>query len=711
MPIEIKSQSLHETFNEAASTAFQRLHADASVIFLIKNGKMNALMWDGCDPGDLQINTTRILEECKAGDQSALKIHQESDTCQEFGLLLQKLGQRSGWVFPLRSANSILGMWLIASKNELVWQADDDFLFRKLAENISLTLQRDQLSTENLRHVSEADAIYEISMEITQLLDLDRVLEVIVEKTCSLLNAEISYIALADEEEKVVRVRVIHGARGEELYKVMHKYGDGVGGWVAANRTPLLVDNYYKEVETQSTVIPGILETEGIISAICVPMSTHRGLVGVLYATSRQEAAFNHAHLELLQALGNHAAIAIENARLYAEQRLSAEKLRNNISTHERLLSLVLSNQGVQVITDTLSELVKCPVIVENNHFQILCWSSKGFSSTDPKYRFNPQISSRELWPDIESTEWFKTLLDTKHSVRGLPPFERQDSFARVITPIVRGNTILGYISAVEVEQPLTDQQRSAVEEASIIFALEFVKQETARASMLQHLIAAQEDERKRIARELHDETSQALTALMLGLDTVSMDITTNPEKANQRLAATKSIADAMLENIHRLISDLRPSLLDDLGLLPAIAWYSEQRLKPFGIAFNLENKGLDQRLSSAMEIALYRIVQEAITNTIRHAHASMVTVRLFLQGNYLTLHVEDDGQGFDPQILQETDMPVRSIGLWGIQERVSILKGDFHVRTAPGAGTRLEIRVPVTQVEMANDYDTRTSG
>jgi signal transduction histidine kinase len=693
---------LRDVFDEATQAAYLRLHAEASIIFLIKNGKLTVVAWNGCDPGDLQISTNSILEAFEARQHSLLRIHRGSGVHHEFVHVLERLRGSYGLVFPLCADDKIIGIWLISSNADLTFP-DDELFYNTLAKNISLTIMNESLSAENLRYVREATALNEISMEILQLLDLDRVLEVIVEKTCSLLNAEISYIALADEEEKVIRVRVTHGARGEELHKVIHKYGDGVGGWVAANRTPLLVDNYYKEVEPQSPLIPEILATEGIISAICVPMSTHRGLVGVLYATSRQEAAFNHSQLELLQALGNQAAIAIENARLYVEQKLSAEKLQNSIATHERLLSLVLGNQGIQVITDTLSELVQCPVMVENNQFQILCWSSKGYRGGDQTQLLNHRKSSKELWQDIESTNWLNTLRDTKLSIRVPPPPDRQDSFSRVITPIVRGRILLGYISAIEVEQPLNDQQRSAVEEASIIFALEFLKQETARASMLQHLIAAQEDERKRIARELHDETSQALTALMVGLDTVSMDIVVDPEKANQRLAATKSIADGMLENIHRLISDLRPSLLDDLGLMPAIAWYSEQRLKPFGITFYLESEGLEQRLSSTMEIALYRIVQEAITNTIRHAQASTVTVRVILQGDHLTLKVEDDGQGFDPQILQSTDMPVKSIGLWGIQERVSILKGDFHVQTAPGEGTTLEIRVPVNQVEMVN--------
>jgi signal transduction histidine kinase len=693
------NDQIKHALNEATQAACVLLHVDASITFLIQDGYFSAVSLFGCEECSAKIPAdSTLFQEFGAQGQDVLRLHRNRCADQEHELILNQMELHSALAVPLLANNKKVGVLLAASRSEHTFNQNDELILHAVADKIGLLL-----STDNLRYRREAEALYEISTEISQLLDLDRVLDVIVEKTCSLLNAEISYIALADEDERMIRVRVTQGARGDALHNLAHKYGEGVGGWVAENRVPLLVDNYYKDVTPQPPDAPKILATEGIISAICVPMCTRRGLVGVLYATSRQEAAFNYSQLELLQALGNQAAVAIENARLYDEQKESAEKLRNSITTHKSLLCLVLENQGLQSITDTLSELLQCPVVVENNQFQVLCWSSKGFSNINQQQVLNLQTPSTYYWQDLELIGCQNILQENHHSIRVSPHQELGGHISRVVAPIFGGKTILGYVSALEVEQPLNEQQRAAVEEASIVLALEFLKQDAARASMLHHVITAQEEERKRIARELHDETSQALTALIVSLDTMSLDLAVDPEKAAQQLSATKSIAEGMLENIHRLISDLRPSLLDDLGLMPAIAWYGEQRLKPLGISFHLEGNELDQRLSPAMEIALFRIVQEAITNIIRHAQASTVTVGLIIRENCLILKVEDDGLGFDPQILQSPDTSGKSMGLWGMQERVSTLEGEFHVQTAPGQGTRITVRVPVTQGGRAN--------
>jgi len=244
-------------------------------------------------------------------------------------------------------------------------------------------------------------------------------------------------------------------------------------------------------------------------------------------------------------------------------------------------------------------------------------------------------------------------------------------------------------------------QERTAAYEAAAqdnarLYA-ELQRKEQARGELLHRVISAQEDERKRIARELHDETSQGLTALMVGLDTVRMASALDLLKATTRLQQSKLIAETLLKNIHRLVADLRPSLLDDLGLVPAIAWYGEQRLKPLGIEFHLDEKGLKDRLPPTVETALFRIVQEAMTNIVRHAQATQVNVRLVREEGHVTLQVSDNGHGFDPQSLQPSDLHGQGLGLRGMQERASILGGEFQMQTAIGKGTVITIRVPVS--------------
>ncbi len=229
----------------------------------------------------------------------------------------------------------------------------------------------------------------------------------------------------------------------------------------------------------------------------------------------------------------------------------------------------------------------------------------------------------------------------------------------------------------------------------------ELREREEARGQLLRKVISAQEEERKRIARELHDDTSQALAALVMGLETALAPLP--PSGSRERLEEVKTLAVRTLEEVHRLIFDLRPSVLDDLGLLSAIRWYAERSLEPRGIAVRCEfsgpgtpAEGVGERLPPQVETALFRVVQEAITNIVKHAEAETVLIQCTLREGTLTIEIEDDGKGFDPS---EPAGPVgggRGLGLLGMRERVELLGGTVQIESSPGHGTRIALKVPV---------------
>ncbi|MEW6141762.1 MAG: ATP-binding protein [Chloroflexota bacterium] len=213
---------------------------------------------------------------------------------------------------------------------------------------------------------------------------------------------------------------------------------------------------------------------------------------------------------------------------------------------------------------------------------------------------------------------------------------------------------------------------------------------------LLHRVITAQEDERRRIARELHDETSQALTALVVSLDTASMTVNLD-EKLKSRLAFMKSVTVGLLDSVRQMIYDLRPALLDDLGLVPALKWYAEQRLKPLGVRVRVESSGSDQRLPPQVETSLFRVVQEAITNIAKHAEAENVVLSIECGTSEVAVDVEDDGKGFDPLEVAKPSEKGQGLGLLGMKERVSLLNGKFSIDSRPGGGTAIKVRVPVT--------------
>ena len=213
------------------------------------------------------------------------------------------------------------------------------------------------------------------------------------------------------------------------------------------------------------------------------------------------------------------------------------------------------------------------------------------------------------------------------------------------------------------------------------------------RAHLLAKFIRAQEDERKRIARELHDETCQTVAALSMAADTA---LAAPPDPDRGPLQDIKGLAGRALAEIHRVIYDLRPSVLDDLGLASAVRWTAERQLKPLGITFRCEIEGLDERLPLEVETAVFRVVQEALTNVVRHAKAETVLVQMARENGRLSIEVEDDGEGFDPATVATPESSGRGLGLLGIRERVELLGGHVQIESSPGQGTRLAVSVPL---------------
>ncbi len=220
-------------------------------------------------------------------------------------------------------------------------------------------------------------------------------------------------------------------------------------------------------------------------------------------------------------------------------------------------------------------------------------------------------------------------------------------------------------------------------------------EREHLRQQLLRKVISAQEDERKRVARELHDETSQTLAALGIGVDMALAACA--PEVSGQthrRLEDIRRLVDRMHHELHRLIVNLRPSVLDDLGLAAAIHWFAERQLPSVAVRCELD---FETRLPTELETAIFRAVQEAIVNIARHAHAESVLVQGSIENGALTVEIEDDGDGFRPDEVVQAHDSLRGVGLLGMRERLEIFGGSLHIDSEPGGGTRVVMRVPVT--------------
>jgi len=210
---------------------------------------------------------------------------------------------------------------------------------------------------------------------------------------------------------------------------------------------------------------------------------------------------------------------------------------------------------------------------------------------------------------------------------------------------------------------------------------------EQLRSELLHRTVKAQESERQRIAHELHDETGQTLTGLGMGLRALTDNILAEPQRAVLQARQLESLTTHGIEELQRMVAGLHPPQLDDLGLLAALRWYADQVSKIYAIKISIKGDGNDRTLPQDVRTVFFRIAQEAITNVIRHAKASSISVELVCNGDSCFLRIEDDGCGFNVEdTLKNTTKP--HWGLLGMQERAALIQGNLYIESSSGFGT-----------------------
>lgn len=252
-----------------------------------------------------------------------------------------------------------------------------------------------------------------------------------------------------------------------------------------------------------------------------------------------------------------------------------------------------------------------------------------------------------------------------------------------------------GNLDARVTLSPLADRQLTHVG-ATFNAMLESI---TAYRAQLREIAAralqAEEMERKRIARELHDDTAQTLAALLIRLRVLH-----RISDAGERNVALDEVRDEIaraLEGVHRYARGLRPAALDELGLLPAVETHARMLSEAVGLPIRIEGERMEHLLTADAELALYRMIQEALSNVVRHAEASNATVRIERNGREVVVTVEDDGRGFPVAEVLRTEG--RGLGLFGMRERAAYAGGEVDIESNPSFGTRVRIRVPISDV------------
>lgn len=260
--------------------------------------------------------------------------------------------------------------------------------------------------------------------------------------------------------------------------------------------------------------------------------------------------------------------------------------------------------------------------------------------------------------------------------------------------------------SNLSLLQAVSNRIAIAVERDELYSQLRKIKERYQR--LTQNIVSAQEEERKRVARELHDETSQTLSGLTCSLQ-VLVEIAESSADLNEAFIAqvkkAQSIAVQVGNEISRLMYELRPTLLDTLGLVPAIRQYAEDMLRPIGINVTLQCKGKTRPVPPEVEVGLFRIAQSSIGNIIKHANARNVIITLEYGMDHVSLYIRDDGKGFDVYKMEKVTPRGKGTGVFGMKERVELLGGRYSVKSMLGQGTTVSIKLPLTGSSSNEEY------
>jgi two-component system, NarL family, sensor histidine kinase DevS len=537
---------------------------------------------------------------------------------------------------------------------------------------------------------STFQGLVEAGIALSSELTLDAVLQRLLEAAAQLTGARYAALGVLDASRKELERFITHGIDPETHAAIgALPRGRGILGVLIRDARPLRLHDI--AADDRSVGFPP--NHPPMRTFLGVPILLRGVAYGNLYLTEREGGDdFTAEDEEVVTLLASQAAVAIENARLYESSRDWARQLESLDEITNAMLSEIEPGRLLQLVVDRMSGLLDArfvAVLVATGDGRLEIAAAHGEDAEDlvgGSLAVERSKAGRVFLEGMPAR--VDSVLDDPDADPDL--MRRVGARAGLWTPLIVREETIGVLMALDRRQAdprFTDAdlrlaQRFATRAAVAVDLSRRVAQATVR-----RIVGGQEQERRRLSRELHDETGQALTSILLGLKTI--EDTQGTERFPAAVAELREIVAATLQDVRRLAVELRPKALDDFGLVPALERLTGSFAEQTGIAAHLESRLPESRLPSETETVLYRVVQEALTNVVKHAQADHVSVLLHSKPGRLAVVIEDDGRGFAEG--GETD----GIGLLGMRERVALIGGTVAVESSPGAGTTIVVEVP----------------
>jgi len=532
--------------------------------------------------------------------------------------------------------------------------------------------------------------LVEAGIALSSELSLDAVLQRLVETAARLTGARYAALGVIDTSGHGLERFVTTGIDAETYAAIGDlPRGRGLLGVLIRDAETLRLHDIADD--PRSVGFP--LHHPPMHTFLGVPVLLRGIAFGNLYLTEKDSGDFTEEDEELTQLLAAQAAVAIENARLYESSTRSLRQLESLNEIGTALASEIELEPLLGLVARRLRELVHARLVLialpQGETLTIAAAEGENaYGIAGARLAFGSSKAGRVL--ERGRSERVDSVVDD-------PEVDQQAArrlgvrSALYVPLIARGRTI-GVLIAHDkagAKPVFSDDDLRLAESLADRAAVAVDLSERVGRDALARVVAAQELERKRLARELHDETGQALTSILLGLKPLERTAATEEDRA--AVASLRELVVSTLQDVRRLAVELRPSTLDDFGLSTAVERLAETFRDNTGMRVDVDAQLGDVRLPAEVETALYRIVQEALANIVKHAEATRVSILLTRKESSVAAVVEDDGKGFDKN---ETGDDV--LGLVGMRERVGLVGGRLVIESAKGSGTTIAAEVPV---------------
>jgi len=541
----------------------------------------------------------------------------------------------------------------------------------------------------------ETEILRNANIALTENLSLDNILETLLDYLTKLVPYDSANVMLRRDDSQFVvsALRRYEDFQDVETTRAIAFDGNAnpLLRRICVTKQSLVVRDTYHEPEWQT-----VSGADHVRNWMGVPLVASGKVIGLYSLDKAEPDFFRPEHARLAETLAARAASAIQNAQLFAQSQHYVAELEQRIAERKRVeAALRESEERYRELFENARDAIYVHDL-DGNYISInraaerLC----GYSRDEIVGRNFAEFVALGHMDHVRECLLAKLAQsgETAYEVMVIAKDGRHVPVEVSSRAIYEKGVIVGVQGTA---RDITERKQT---------------QDTLRM-FSRRLIEAQEDERQRISRDLHDQIGQALTAVKMNLHSVQR-VCAEPE-ASHRIKDNIDAVDEALRLVRDLSVDLRPPLLDDLGLATALCWYLDRFARRSGLAaeVTIEMPNQNERFSRELETACFRIAQEAFTNVARHARAKRVSLQLTREETLLEMIIRDDGAGFDPAALRKRAPRAATLGLLGMQERAHAAGGQVQIHSEPSKGTEIRFSVPLESADQRGDPSVLQAG